>query len=209
MLTKTLRACLLAGSLIASGRAFAQNHTITTPGPAFAYSVDGGPQTNPVISMQVGSTNILTINTSPIHPVVIANSPAFNGADRYTNATPQSISSGMIRVTIPAVSFPTTLYYVCSVHGFFGVIDIQGGPRPPPSQILSLNVGTNVVMTSTGTNTTWLFRPEFSSNLVSGLWAPIPNFTNTFSNGTNMTVFNRLDPICGPAVFLRIRQQQH
>ena len=158
--------------------------------------------------MRVGSTNTLTIST-PGHPVVIANSPAFNGADRYTNAGPQNISSGAIKVVIPSNGFPTVLYYVCSVHGFFGRIDIIGGPMPPPNQILSLNVGANVVMTSTGTNTTWRLVPEFSSNLVSGLWAPVPNFVNTFANGKNTTTFSRLDPICGPNVFLRVRQQQN
>src|SRR5205085_11436439 len=131
--------------------AAAQNHTITSP--TFGYSVDGSPATNPTIPMVVGSTNLLTINVSAIHPVVIAKSPAFNGTDRYTNATPQNISSGTIRVTIPPVAFPTVLYYVCSVHGFYGKIDIQGGPMPPASQLLSLKVGTNIVMTSTGTNT--------------------------------------------------------
>jgi hypothetical protein len=70
-----------------------------------------------------------------------------------------------------------------------------------------VQVGTQIVMTSTGTNTTWLLVPEYSSNLVSGLWAPVPSFTNHFANGTNTTVFDRLDPICGPTVFLRIRQQ--
>jgi len=66
-------------------------------------------------------------------------------------------------------------------------------------------VGTNVVMTSTGTNRTWTLIPEFSSNLVGGAWGPVPGFTN----GTNTTTFNRLDPICGSSVFLRLRQQQN
>ena len=42
------------------------------------------------------------------------------------------------------------------------------GSAPPPNLILSIQVGTNVVMTSTGTNTTWLLIPEFNSNLVRG-----------------------------------------
>lgn len=197
----------VAAVFMSAGITFAQNHTITSP--TFGYSVDGSPATNPVIVMQVGSTNLLTINTAAFHPVVIANSPALNGADRYANATPQNISSGTIAVTIPANGFPTQLYYVCSVHGFFGLIDIQGGPMPPANQILSITVSTNVVMTSTGTNTTWLLRPEYSSNLASGVWAPVANFANNFAGGTNTTTFDRLDPICGPNVYLRLRQQQH
>jgi hypothetical protein len=199
---------LFALTWIASAcAASAQSHTVSSPG--FFYSIDGGAAQNPTITMAVGSTNNLTISSSSIHPVVIANSPANNGANRYSGATPQNISSGTLKVTIPSNGFPTALYYVCSIHGFYGLIDIIGGPQPAPSQILSLNATTNVVMTSTGTNTTWLFRPEFSSNLASGAWAPLPSFTNTFLNGTNTTRFNRLDPICGPNVYLRIRQQQH
>ena len=83
------------------------------------------------------------------------------------------------------------------------------GSAPPPNLILSIQVGTNVVMTSTGTNTTWLLIPEFNSNLVGGAWSSVPTYTNTFANGTNTTIFNRLDPICGPNVFLRLRQQKN
>jgi hypothetical protein len=39
------------------------------------------------------------------------------------------------------------------------------------------------------------------------VWASVPGFTNTFANGTNVTTFDRLDPICGPNVFLRVSQQ--
>ena len=95
------------------------------------------------------------------------------------------------------------------MHGFHGEIDLTAPvlPAPPRNQILSVHVGTNVVMTSTGTNTTWTLIPEFSSNLFGGMWAPVPSYTNTFANGTNTTTFNRLDPICGPNVYLRVRQK--
>jgi hypothetical protein len=103
------------------------------------------------------------------------------------------------------------LYYMCSLHGFFGEIHftVPPSPVPPKNTILMVRIGTNIVMTSTGTNTSWLVVPEFSSNVISGTWATVPQFTNTFANGTNTTVFDRLDPICGPNVFLRIRQQQN
>jgi hypothetical protein len=61
-------------------------------------------------------------------------------------------------------------------------------------------------MQSLGTNGNgWLAIPEFSSNLVSSNWAIVPNYSNSFTSGTNTTTFNRLDPICGPNVFLRIK----
>lgn len=191
----------------------AQFHTnvISTPSAfTFAFSVDGSPQNNPTISLTAGVTNILQIDTTPgLHPVVITSS--INTLDRYSGANPQNITTGPMALGTPSSGFPPKLYYMCSVHGFFGEIDLTGllGPMPDPNLILSIQVGTNVVMTSTGTNTTWLLIPEFNSNLVGGVWAPVPSYTNTFVNGTNTTVFDRLDPICGPNVFLRLRQHQN
>jgi hypothetical protein len=192
----------------------AQFHTnvITTPGGAFSFTVDGTPN-NPTINLTAGVTNILQINTTAgFHPVIVTTDPApFTFANEYSGASPQNIATAPMALITPASGFPPKLYYMCSIHWFFGEIDLTGvvGPMPNPNQILSILVGTNIVMTSTGTNTTWLLVPEFNSNLVGGVWAPVPNYTNTFANGTNTTVFNRLDPICGPNVFLRLRQQQN
>jgi hypothetical protein len=186
---------------------------ISTPNAfTFAFSVDGSPQNNPTINLTAGVTNILQINTTPgFHPVVITTDNAPFTPNRYSGANPQNISTGPMALVTPSSGFPTKLYYMCSVHGFSGEIDLTGlvGPMPDPNLILSIQVGTNVVMTSTGTNTTWILIPEFNSNLVGGVWAPVPNYTNTFVSGTNTTVFDRLDPICGPNVFLRLRQQQN
>jgi hypothetical protein len=194
----------------------AQFHTnvITTPNAfTFNFSVDGSPQTSPTINLTAGVTNILQINTMPVgfHPVVITTDNTPFTPNRYSGASPQNISTGPMALVTPVSGFPPKLYYMCSVHGFSGEIDLTGvvGPMPDPNQILSIQVGTNIIMTSTGTNTTWLLIPEFNSNLVGGVWATVPSYTNTFANGTNTTVFDRLDPICGPNVFLRIRQEQH
>ena len=207
-----LRVLFVAGSVIVQTAAQAQFHTntITTPGGSFAFSVDGSfPPSNPTITLTAGVTNILHIDTASFHPVVITMSP--DTFDTYSGADPQNINSGDISLMTPSSGFPTTLYYMCSQHGFYGEIDLSAltGPMPPPNLILSIVVGTNVVMTSTGTNTTWLLIPEFSSNITSGVWSPVPGYNNTFANGTNTTVFDRLDPICGPNVFLRLRQQQN
>ncbi len=204
--TKTVIALL---SLSWVGICYGQYHTntITTPGGVFAFSVDGSPAVNPTIELQAGVTNVLNIQTAGIHPVVVTSTP--NTTDWFAGAAPQNVNSQPIAVTTPAAGFPTTLYYMCFIHGFFGQIHLTGpvSTAPPPNTILMVQVGTNVVMTSTGTNTTWILVPEFNSNLVNGIWAAVPSFTNTFANGTNTTVFDRLDPICGPNVFLRIRQQ--
>jgi hypothetical protein len=191
--------------------AHAQYHTntITTPGGIFAFSVDDSPATNPVIQLQAGVTNILDIQTDAFHPVIIITTNTF---ENYSGANPQDVNDEPITLTTPTSGFPANLYYMCSIHGFFGQINIVPPPAtnegpPPPNTILQVMVGTNIVMTSTGANTTWHLVPEFTSNLVD--WATVPNFTNTFANGTNITVFDRLDPICGPDVFLRLRQQQN
>ena len=203
---QTTRFLIVASLLFLAplGHAAFHTNTITTSG--FAFRVDGGAVDNPTIQLVAGVTNILIINTASFHPVVITTAPA--KTPRYSGATSQSISSGSITVTNPTSGFTTPLYYVCDVHSFFGQINFTAPAGPPlPNTILKVIVGTNVVMISTGTNTTFTFIPEFSSNLVSGAWTPVPNFTNTFLNGTNTTKFNRLDPICGPNVFLRVRQQ--
>lgn len=192
------------------GRCQAQFHTnvITTPGGVFAYSVDGSPATNPVINLVAGVTNILDIHSDMIHPVVVTSTP--NTFDTYGGASPQRVNNQPIALSTPSSGFPTVLYYMCAIHGFFGEIHLAlpSSPVPPRNTILEIRVGTNIVMTSTGTNTTWMLIPEFSSNLLSGTWASVPSYTNNFSDGTNTTIFDRLDPICGPNVFLRIRQQQ-
>ncbi len=190
-------------------RADYHTNTITTPGGVFAFSVDGGPASNPTIQLVAGVTNILIIDTASYHPVVITSTP--DTEDWFAGADPQNVNAQPIKVTTPATGFPTVLYYMCYIHGFYGEIDIQAptSPTPPPNTILEVRVGTNIVMTSTGTNTTWLLVPEFSSNLVHGAWTDVPSYTNSYANGTNTTIFNRLDPICGPNVFLRVRQQQN
>jgi len=205
-------ALILWGGL--GGICQAQFHTnvITTPNSGiFNYSVDGSAQTCPTFGLTAGMTNILRINTAGIHPVIITTNRNTLTTSYYNGAAPENISSGNIALRIPATGFPPILYYVCSVHGFSGQINVSAPvlPIPPRNEILSIRIGTNVVMTSTGTNTTWTLIPEFSSNLLGGVWGAVPNYTNTFSNGTNTTTFNRLDPICGPNVYLRVRQQQN
>jgi len=195
------------------------NFVVTTPN--FIYEINGAPPTNspgfftnncPPLKLFAGRTYTFTMQASSLHPMVVGTN-ASSGAPppssfAYGNAAPQDISTGVITLNLPSTNFPSTLYYQCNIHGFYGVITVLPPPVvPPPNQIVAISVTTNIVLVSTGTNTSFVLVPQFSSNLLNGAWAAVPNFTNTFANGTNTTVFDRLDPICGPNVFLRISQQ--
>jgi hypothetical protein len=190
-----------------------QTNTIGAPDPlGRAYFINGGAVGNPTISLTAGVTNVFVVtNDSSIHPVIITTTPPPNSSGQYGGASPQNITSGNINLVTPATGFPTKLYYMCSIHLFGGEIDLSApiGAAPPRNTILQIKVGTNIVMTSTGTNTTWTLVPQYSTNLASQLWTPVPTYNNSFSNGTNTTVFDRLDPIAGPNVYLRISQQPH
>lgn len=207
--------------LISAAGAWAQGPFNVTS-PDFIYAVNGLPatgpsgefvQNSPTLTVTAGNTYTFNVNVASFHPMVIVTnsggSPPSTFA--YSGASAQDVVTGTTTLTIPATGFPSTLYYECDIHGFYGVINVlpPSTPTPPPRNIvISLVVGaTNVVVTSTGTNTTYTLVPQYNSNLVSGTWQPVPSYTNTFSNGTNTTSFGRLDAICGPNVFLRISQQ--
>ncbi len=211
-MTKTLKFLAWTVVLAAAQVSHAEYHTnvLTTPFDVYAYSVDGGPAENPTIELYAGVTNILDIQAYDDHPVVVTTTP--DPFDWYSGASPQDVADQQIFLITPSSGFPTTLYYVCSLHYFYGEIHFNAPPiplAPLPNTILSIKVGTNIVMKSTGTNTNWRLIPEYSSNLLQGTWTSVPQYTNTYANGTNTTTFNRLDPICGPNVFLRVRQQQN
>jgi hypothetical protein len=188
------------------------NFNVSTPGSQFAFLVNGV-NNNPTLNLPAGATYTFSVSTTPgFHPMAIAtetNSPFSDGF--YSGATPQNISSGTVTLTIPSSGFPSTLYYICTFHGFNGVINVlppAPPPAPPQNIIISIILSpTSVTLKSTGTNTTYNLVPEYNSNLVTGTWLSVPGFTNIFSSGTNTTSFGRLEPICGPDVFLRISQR--
>jgi hypothetical protein len=191
------------------------NFTVTTPANEFEFVVNGNSSGQPAedanvddslsFTLNAGATYQLSINTASIPPMDICTNP--NTFSHYIGASAQAVSTDTVTLTIPPTNYPTTLYYICNIHTFYGIITVAPPIPPPTARILSESATTNVVLTfSGGTNTIQLI-PQFSSNLLSGSWAPVPRYTNTFSgNGTNTTSFERLDAICGPDVFLRISQ---
>jgi hypothetical protein len=205
------------------GAARAQtNFGVTTPSSVFQFFIDGanntgtgtgglGPTNNsPPLTLTAGQTYTFTVSTAAFHPFEIVTNTPQSGAAHYTNANPVSTSSGTMTLVIPATDFPTTLYYECAVHFFYGVITVVPpvNNAPPANHIISIVLTPDsVTLTSDGTNTTYNLVPQFNSNVFDGNWQDVPSFTNVFASGTNTTSFNRLDAVCGPNVFLRISQR--
>jgi hypothetical protein len=191
------------------------NFTVTTPGNEFEFdgngassgltAMDANVDDSLNFTLNAGATYLFSMSTGSTHPVDICTNP--NTSSFYIGASAQAVHAGTVQVTIPATNYPPTLYYICNVHTFYGTITVAPPLPPPPATILQTSVTTNIVLTfSGGTNTIQLI-PQFSSNLASGLWWPVPSYTNNFSgNSTNTTSFERLDAVCGPDVFLRISQ---
>jgi hypothetical protein len=176
---------------------------VTSPG--FFYKINGQ-EPNPELTLVRGSNYFFNISTDFSHPFQISASPNF-GAPAYNGGVSNNtISSGTMTFTVP-LNAPDTLYYVCAFHFFGNAIHIIDSPPAagPLVQIVSMNLSaSNVVLRSIATNG-WPAIPEYSSNLVSSNWAVVPSYSNALVNGTNVTTFNRLDTICGPNVYLRIK----
>jgi hypothetical protein len=191
------------------------NFTVTTPGNEFEFLVNGASSGLAAddanvddslnFTLNAGATYLFSMSTGSTHPVDICTNA--NTSSFYVGASAQAIHSGTVTVTIPATNYPSTLYYICNIHTFYGTITVAPPQPPPPANILQATVTTNIVLTFSGGTNTIQLVPQYSSNLASGAWLPVPSYTNTFSgNGTNTTSFERLDNICGPDVFLRILQ---
>ncbi|MBU6398921.1 MAG: hypothetical protein KGS61_01255 [Verrucomicrobia bacterium] len=182
----------LLGLLASLQAALAADFTILSPG--YYYSINGQ-SPNPTLTLVRGRTYTLAISTSAIHPFEI-----LGGG---TNVINNNISSGTITFNVPTNA--ANYSYICSIHGFGAKILTVPPPPPPTVQILNLSMGTNLVLTSTGTNT-WGVFPEYSTNLSSTNWFALTVQTNQYANGTNETFCGR--PIGNP-LYIRIRAQQN
>ena len=182
-----ISALLLGGKTVS-----AADFSIASPG--YYYTVNGAGN-NPTITLVRGKTYTFAVHTSSIHPFYI-DSPGVQNND---------ISSGTITYTVPMDAANYTYY--CYIHGFGGTILTVAPPPPPPPppkiRLLSISLGTNVVLRSTGTNT-WSVNPQYSTNLVGTNWYALAVITNSYLSGTNET-------ICGlppaPGAFIRIKSQ--
>jgi hypothetical protein len=218
-------ALLAAAALTGLGGVSRAQNTfgVTTPGVGlngYQFFINGtnntgaasgpGLSNSPPLTLTAGQTYTFNISDAPIHPFEIVSTTPGAGATQYPGATPVSTASGTMTLVIPATGFPTTLYYECAFHFFYGQITVQPpvNNAPPSNHIISIVISpTSVTLTSDGTNTTYVLVPQFNSNVIDGNWQDVPVFTNVFASGTNTTSFDRLDDVCGPNVFLRITQR--
>jgi len=180
----------------------AADFSVTTPG--FFYSINGQ-DFNPTLTLTRGVTYTFSVNAEFDHPFEIV-SDNETGTPYTDGVTGNNTSQGTITLTVP-LDAPDTLFYICSIHFFGGIISIVNPPPPPVPfvKVLSITLTeSNVTLASSGTNG-WKAVPEFTSNLTTRSWITVPSYTNSFANGTNVTRFSRLEAICGPNVLLRIR----
>jgi hypothetical protein len=195
-MSKTLRVWLLLLPVFIPTFLYAADFDVTALGTDSFYTINGQAP-NPTLTLTRGQTYTFEVNADPSHPFFI-----FPEEGVSNNNT----ADGTITFAVP-LDAPDSLSYFCSIHGFGGAINVINAPLPPAPNVKIISISltsSNVTLKSTGTNG-WAGIPEFSSNLLSSSWSVVPNYSNSFSNGTNTAVFNRLEAICGPNVFLRVR----
>lgn len=171
---------------------FAADFTVTTPGGQFTFNING--VNSPALTLVRGKTYTFQVNTTPgVHPFRI-NSPG---------VVNNNISTGTMTYTVPASGANFT--YDCTVHGASMQGTIRTIDPPPPIRILSISVGTNILLRSTGTNNLTVM-PEYKTNLTSTNWFALTVETNRYTNGTNDTICG-LPQDAGDSVFIRIKSQ--
>jgi hypothetical protein len=179
----------LALLCIAVQSASAADFNVTSPGSF--YSINGS-SSNPTLTLFRGETYTFAITTAGSHPFRI-NSPA-------GTAINNNISSGTITFKVPTNA--ANYSYSCSIHGFGGsILTIP----PPRVRIVNVDVGTNLVLRSTGTNN-WILTPQFSTNLRGTNWFALTVQSNRFLNGTNETFCGRPP---GTNIFIRLRAERN
>lgn len=167
----------------------AADFTVTASAGSSAYTINGMGG-NPMLTLERGKTYTFQISTTSSHPFRINSSGVINNA----------IFSGTLTYTVPMVASNYT--YRCTLHSFGGNINtVAPSTAPPTVQILSLTVGTNLVIKSTGTNN-WSVFPEFKTNLAATNWFALTVQSNRFVGGTNETFCGRPP---GTNVFIRVR----
>lgn len=200
------RLILLLGILSSCSQSTRAQNFSVTGGNNIDYFING--QSDPGFTLQRGVTYVFQLSNLAFHPFWIKTNSGFGSAGAFNNGVVNNgANAGTVTFTVPA-NAPDTLFYQCGNHGsMLGVLSITTPATPPTVRIVHIAVGPTILVTSTGTNG-WSAIPEFKCDAAATNWTPVASYTNLFNNGTNLTGFDRLDPICGsPAVFIRIRNQ--
>jgi hypothetical protein len=196
---------ILAVGLLAATTIPAQDFAVTG-GNNVNYTING--QSDPALTLERGVTYVFQLGNVAFHPFWIKSSPGGGSTGAYNNGVVNNgATSGNITLTVPA-NAPNSLLYQCGNHSAMtGTLNIVTPATPPTVRIVYISVGPFITVNSTGTNG-WSVVPEFKCDVSAPAWTPVPSFTNSFSAGTNVTTFPRLDPFCGSTnVFIRIRNQ--
>jgi plastocyanin len=99
---------------------------------ASAYIING--QSNPTLTVTEGQTYTFNIAATG-HPFWIKTAPVTGIDDAYSDGvTNNGIENGSIIFVVP-FGAPSTLYYICQIHGVMqGVINVIGiTPTPTPT----------------------------------------------------------------------------
>jgi hypothetical protein len=158
---------------------------VETPGGQHHFLFNG---TNAgTLTLVRGQTYTFDVDTSSQHPFQILSPGVVNN----------EINTGRLTYTVPTNN--ASYIYVCPIHPWmFG--DIFTVP-PPELRILSLELGKDVVLSST-LIPDWKLQAEFATNLHQGEWSVLPIATNRVSS-------NRVDSICGrpegDSIFIRLK----
>jgi len=172
------------------------------------YLINGQP--DPGFTLQRGVTYVFAIGNLPIHPFWIKSAPGGGSSGAYNNGVINNgATSGNVTFTVPA-NAPASLLYQCGNHASMtGTLTIVTPATPPTVRIVHIDVRQFITVASIGTNG-WSAIPEFKCGPDAPAWTPVPTYTNSFNNGTNLTTFPLLESICGSTnVLLRIRNQQN
>jgi uncharacterized protein YwbE len=206
---------VLTLALMAELQTRAQVTNNVSPNGTSSFIING--QNNPTLTLTRGVTYVFQLTGLSIHPFYIKTNLTTGSANVWTAGVVNNGStSANVVFTVPTTPLPpaltNTLFYHCGNHAAMGGLLPIVDPPPGPQlvKIVYITVSNNIVINSLGTNT-WSVTPLCNSNLTSTNWVAIPNFSNSFTNGTNITTFGRtnVDVICGPGnpAFFRIRQQ--
>ena len=196
---------LFALALVASQSAAQTSNSVGAVGTS-AYRING--TNNPTLTLMRGVTYLFNVNALG-HPFWIKTASSVGTGNAYSaGVTSNGVQVGTLTFAVPT-NAPNALFYNCQFHSAMkGTLNVVDPPSPPTVRIVSISVGSTVVVTSTGA-TGWSPVPEYCCALPPTNWTAVAAFTNVFATGTNTTSFDRLNAIGGSNVFIRIRAQQN